>query len=120
MRKDSDHGQDLLPFRDVPAQASSPPACNQAFRFALTAAVHACAARAAHAAAPPAGLRVQGCSLLSATDVGAAAQTLTFFKRSMLWIWGISLVVLFAPFMWGAALEQATGIWCAPCFATDA
>ena len=47
-------------------------------------------------------------------------QTLTFFKRSMLWIWGISQVVLFAPFMWGAALEQATGIWCASCFATDA
>ena len=68
----------------------------------------------------PSPLRAQSSGLFSATDVGGAAQTGTFFKRSMLWIWGISQVVLFAPFMAGAALEQATGIWCACCSATNA
>ena len=37
----------------------------------------------------------------------------TFFKRSLLWIWGVSQVVLFAPFMAGALAEQVAGIWCA-------
>ncbi|KAK9822187.1 hypothetical protein WJX81_008406 [Elliptochloris bilobata] len=36
----------------------------------------------------------------------------TFFERSLLWIWLISQVVLFAPFTAGALTEQATGIWC--------
>lgn len=48
----------------------------------------------------------------------SAAQTGTFFKRSLLWIWGISQVVLFAPFIVGAAVEQATGIWCAKSLCT--
>ena len=45
--------------------------------------------------------------------MGAAAQVGSFFKGSLLWIWLIAQVVLFAPFMKGAAIEQATGIWCA-------
>lgn len=36
----------------------------------------------------------------------------TFFKRSLLWIWLVSQVVLFAPFMAGALAEQVAGIWC--------
>ena len=44
----------------------------------------------------------------------AALQVGTFFKRSLLWIWLVSQVVLFAPFMAGALAEQVAGIWCAP------